>query len=65
MIEDFALHDATLLAVSLVWADGRCTMTVRHSQLSYCSLTFKGITNLTIVSREVVYEDGAEFGAKA
>jgi hypothetical protein len=48
MIEDFGLHDATLVAVHLVWADGTCIMTVRHSQLSDCTLTFTGVSNLAL-----------------
>lgn len=48
MIEDLGLHDATLVAVHLVWADGKCVMTVGHSQLSDCILTFTGVTNLTL-----------------
>lgn len=48
MIEDFGLHDATLVAIHFEWADGICIMTVRHSQLSDCALTFIGVSNLTL-----------------
>jgi hypothetical protein len=48
MIENFGLHDATLVAVRLVWVDGTCIMTVRHSQLEDCTLTFTGVSNLTL-----------------
>lgn len=48
MIEDFGLHDATLVAVHLVWADGTCIMTVRQSLLSDCTLTFTGVSNLIL-----------------
>jgi hypothetical protein len=48
MIEDFGLHDAALVAVHFVWADGTCIMTVRHSQLSDCTLTFTGVSSLTL-----------------
>jgi hypothetical protein len=48
MIEDFGLHDATLVAVHVVWADGTCIMTVRHSQLSDCILAFTGVSSLTL-----------------
>lgn len=48
MIEDFGLHDATLIAVHLVWPDGTCIMTVSHSQLSDCTLTFTGVSNLAL-----------------
>lgn len=48
MIEDFGLHDATLVDVHLEWAEGRCTMTLRHSELSNCHLTFTGVSNLSL-----------------
>jgi DNA polymerase I-like protein with 3'-5' exonuclease and polymerase domains len=48
MIEDFDLHDATLVAVHLTWADGTCVMMIRHSQLSDCTLTFNGVSNLVL-----------------
>lgn len=48
MIEDFGLHDATLVAIHFVWADGTCIMTVRHGQLSDCTLTFTGVSSLTL-----------------
>jgi hypothetical protein len=48
MIDDFGLHDATLVAVHLTWADGTCVMMVRHSQLSDCTLTFTGVSNLVL-----------------
>jgi hypothetical protein len=48
MIEDFGLHDATLVDVHLQWAEGRCTMTLRHSELSSCRLTFTSVTNLSL-----------------
>jgi hypothetical protein len=48
MIEDFGLHDATLVDVHLEWAEGRCTMTLRHSELSNCRLTFTGVSNLSL-----------------
>ena len=48
MIEDFDLHDATLVAVHMAWADGTCVMTVRHGQLSDCMLTFTGVLNLVL-----------------
>lgn len=48
MIESFGLHDATLVAVHLEWADGICIMTIRHSELSDCTLTFTGVSSLTL-----------------
>lgn len=48
MIEDFDLHDATLVTVHLVWADGTCIMTIRHSQSPDCTLAFTGVSNLTL-----------------
>jgi hypothetical protein len=48
MIEDFGLHDATLVAVNLIWENGTCVMTIRHSQLSNCTLTFKDVSNLVL-----------------
>jgi hypothetical protein len=48
MIEDFGLHDATLVDVHFEWAEGRCTMTLRHSELSNCCLTFTGVSNLSV-----------------
>ena len=48
MIESFGLHDATLVAVHFVWADGTCIMAVGHSQLSECTLTFTGVSNLIL-----------------
>jgi hypothetical protein len=48
MIEDFGLHDATLVSVHFVWVDGTCILTVRHSQLSDCMLTFSGVSRVTL-----------------
>ena len=48
MIEDLDLHDATLIAVHVLWAEGTCTMTVRYSRLSECTLAFAGVSNMTL-----------------
>jgi hypothetical protein len=48
MIEDFGLHDATLVDVHFEWAEGKCTMTLRHSELSNCRLTFTGVSKLIL-----------------
>lgn len=48
MIETLELHDATLVAVHLSWADGTCIMTLKDSKLSDCTLTFFGVSNLVL-----------------
>lgn len=48
MIEGLDLHDATLRSVDLAWADGRCVMTIRHSRLADCTLTFSDVSNLIL-----------------
>ncbi len=50
MIEDFGLHDSTLVALHVDWGEGICILTVRHTKLSECTLTFKEVSNL-VVSR--------------
>ena len=48
LIEDFGLHDATLVSVHFVWAEGTCIVAVEHSVLSDCTLTFTGVSNLVL-----------------
>jgi hypothetical protein len=48
MIEEFGLHDAVLIAMHLAWDDGTCVMMIRHTQLADCTLTFTGVSNLTL-----------------
>jgi hypothetical protein len=48
MIEDFDLHDATLVDVHLEWAEGACTMTLRRSVLQNCYLKFTGVSQLSL-----------------
>lgn len=48
MIDDIDLHDATLVAIHLTWAEGTCVLTLRHGQLSNCTLTFTGVSDLVL-----------------
>lgn len=48
MINDFGLHDATLVAVDFTWADGTCVMRIEHTQLSDARLTFTGVSHLRL-----------------
>jgi hypothetical protein len=48
MIEDFGLHDATLIDVHLEWGVGSCTLMLGHSEFSNCCLTFTGVSNLSL-----------------
>ena len=48
MIANVDLHDATLVTVHLIWEEGACVMTLKHSQMSDCTLTFTGVTNLSL-----------------
>lgn len=48
MIEEFGLHDAVLIAVHMAWENGTCVMTIRHTQLADCTLTFTGVSNLCL-----------------
>jgi hypothetical protein len=48
MIENFGLHDATLVDVHFEWAQGACTMTVRRSVLQNCFLKFTGVSQLSL-----------------
>lgn len=46
MIEDLGLHDATLLEVRVAWAEGSCTLALKHTRLGDCKLTFTGLSDL-------------------
>ncbi|MET0856889.1 MAG: hypothetical protein ABWY27_09075 [Telluria sp.] len=48
MIENLDLHDATLVSVQIIWADGTCIVKVEHSRLSDCILTFSGVSSVTV-----------------
>lgn len=48
MIEEFGLHDAVLIAVHLAWESGACVMTIRHTELADCTLTFTGVSNVAL-----------------
>jgi hypothetical protein len=48
MIENLDLHDATLVSVQVMWADGTCIVTVDHGRLSVCILTFSGVSSVTV-----------------
>ncbi len=51
MIESFPIHDATLLVVSFVWAEARCTLRLAMSTHD-CELVFDGVTEFTAPRRQ-------------
>lgn len=48
MIESLPLHDATLKAVVLVWAEGRCVLELSSSHDPSCELIFTGVSQLQV-----------------
>ena len=42
------LHDATLLAIRIVWAEGSCVAELRHGVLGACVLAFSGLSSLAL-----------------
>ncbi|NHZ42028.1 hypothetical protein [Massilia aquatica] len=48
MLEDFGLHDATLLAIDFAWASGQCVVRIRHTSLADCILLFTEVTRLSV-----------------
>jgi hypothetical protein len=52
MAEDVNLHDATLVAVRVIWADGTCIVEVDHGTLGICVLTFSAMSHLTLPRKQ-------------
>ena len=50
--EEANLHDATLLAVRVNWADGTCIVEVDHGTLGLCLLTFSSMSHLTLPRKQ-------------
>jgi len=46
------LHDATLVAVRVNWADGTCIVEVDHETLGICLLTFSFMSHLTLPRKQ-------------
>ena len=51
MIEALPLHDATLKAVRLAWAEGRCVLELSSSSAPSCELIFMGVSELHVPRR--------------
>jgi hypothetical protein len=52
MDKNVNLHDATLVAVRVNWADGTCIVEVDHWTLGICLLTFSLISHLTLPRKQ-------------
>jgi hypothetical protein len=52
MNEDVDLHDATLVAVHVSWADGTCIADIQHGTLGHCVLTFSAVSHLTLPRKQ-------------
>ena len=52
MTENVNLHDATLVAVRVNWADGTCIVEVDHGKLGICLLTFAAMSQLTLPRKQ-------------
>jgi hypothetical protein len=48
MIDALPLHDATLKAVRLAWAEGRCVLELSSSEAPSCELIFTGVSELHV-----------------
>jgi hypothetical protein len=48
MIEALSLHDATLKAVRIAWAEGRCVLELSSSKAPSCELIFTGVSELHV-----------------
>jgi hypothetical protein len=48
MTDDIDLHDATLLAIRVSWADGTCVAEIAHSKMGTCTLMFSGLSHLIL-----------------
>jgi hypothetical protein len=51
-IEDVDLHDATLVALRVNWADGTCVAELKHGMLGGCVLTFSAVSHLTLPRKQ-------------
>jgi hypothetical protein len=51
MIESLPLHDATLKAVRLIWAEGHCVLELSSSSAPSCELVFTGVSELSVPRR--------------
>lgn len=52
MIQDVDLHDASLIAVRVIWEDGRCVADIQHGTLGRCVLTFSEVSHLTLPRKQ-------------
>lgn len=52
MDKNVNLHDATLVAVRVNWADGSCIVEVDHGTLGVCLLTFSLMSHLTLPRKQ-------------
>ncbi len=52
MDENVNLHDATLVAVRVNWADGTCIVEVDHGTLGICLLAFSVMSHLTLPRKQ-------------
>jgi hypothetical protein len=52
MIQDVDLHDATLIAVRVIWEDGICVVDIQHGTLGRCVLTFSEVWHLTLPRKQ-------------
>lgn len=52
MTEDVDLHDATLTAILVSWADGTCVADIQHGTLGNCVLTFSAVSHLSLPRRQ-------------
>ena len=50
--ENVNLHDATLVAVRVNWADGTCIVEVDRGTLGICLLTFSATSHLTLPRKQ-------------
>jgi hypothetical protein len=50
--ENVNLHDATLVAVRVNWADGTCIVELDHGTLGICLLTFSTMSHLTLPRKQ-------------
>lgn len=52
MDKNVNLHDATLVAVRVNWANGTCIVEVDHGTLDICHLTFSPMSHLTLPRKQ-------------
>jgi len=52
MIDDRALHDATLLGIQFDWVTGTCTLEIVQAGSVHCELKFSEVSELSVPRRE-------------